>query len=128
MQCCDLDTETFSRSLVLVIRSISYSLKFMSKLHNIQNPMDYILFCQGPGPPGPRDIEHDRGGFRGRGGRGGGRGRDHFPNRPDHLPHRYLVKPDYTPSQYTRLFHVVGTPSLYLDILNRFFIPLCNRS
>merc|ERR1719232_790640 len=58
------------------------------------------------GPPGQRDMEHERGGFRGRGGRG--RGRDVFPPKPDNLPHRYLVKADYTPSQYTRLFHVAA--------------------
>ena len=49
----------------------------------------------------------ERGGFRGRGGRGA-RGRDNFPSKPENLPHRYLVKADYAPSQFTRLFHVVS--------------------
>ena len=54
-----------------------------------------------------------RGGFRGRGGRGfRGRGRDAVqtgkaPPKPVDLPHRYLVKPEYTPPQFTRLYYVV---------------------
>ncbi|XP_063684711.1 pre-mRNA cleavage complex 2 protein Pcf11-like [Bolinopsis microptera] len=62
------------------------------------------------GPPGQRDMDHERperGGFRGRGGRGA-RGRDNFPSKPENLPHRYLVKADYAPSQFTRLFHVAA--------------------